>query len=91
MSRKTDRVAEHLLRRIVSGELSPGAVLPREADLAEVFRVNRSVVREALKRLEVHRLVRPIKRRGTIVLDRRKVNWLWHSPQSKVWYLPSTW
>ena len=31
--------------------------------------MNRSVVREALKRLEVHRLVRPIKRRGTIVLD----------------------
>ena len=31
--------------------------------------MNRSVVREAVKQLEVHRLVRPIKRKGTEVLD----------------------
>lgn len=67
--RKADDVAEDLLTRIVSGELRVGSVLPREADLAESYGVNRSVVREANKLLEVHRLVRPTRRRGTEVLD----------------------
>jgi DNA-binding FadR family transcriptional regulator len=67
--RKADEVAQDLLDRIVSGEIPPGAVLPREADLAERYKVNRSVVREANKLLEVHRLVRPTRRRGTVVLD----------------------
>ncbi len=46
-----------------------GSLLPKEAELAAEHGVNRSVVREAIKLLEVHRLVRPIKRRGTEVLD----------------------
>lgn len=68
-TRKADRVAEALLRRIASGALAPGTVLPREAELASAFEVNRSVVREAIKQLEAHRLVQPVKRRGTVVLD----------------------
>ncbi len=67
--RKADRVAQDLLRRIVAGELSVGSLLPKEAELAAQHGVNRSVVREAIKLLEVHRLVRPIRRRGTEVLD----------------------
>lgn len=67
--RKADRVADDLLRQIVRGHLDVGSVLPREAELAEQYGVNRSVVREAIKLLEVHRLVRPIRRRGTEVLD----------------------
>jgi len=67
--RKADRVAGDLVRRIVGGELEVGALLPKEADLADGYGVNRSVVREAVKQLEVHRLVRPIKRRGTEILD----------------------
>ena len=69
LSRKADRVADDLLRRIVAGELSPGSILPREDALAEEYGVNRGVVREAIKQLEVHRLVRPVRRRGTEVLD----------------------
>ena len=68
-TRKADRVAEALLRRIASGALPPGSLLPREAELCEAFGVNRSVVREAMKQLEAHRLVRPIKRLGTVALD----------------------
>ena len=68
-TRKADRVARDLLGRIVAGELAVGSLLPREAELAEAYQVNRSVVREAIKQLEVHRLVQPIKRRGTEVLD----------------------
>lgn len=67
--RKADLVAHDLLSRIVGGELEVGAVLPKEADLAATFRVNKSVVREAIKLLEVHRLVRPVRRRGTEVLS----------------------
>ena len=67
--RKADRVADDLLRSIVRGEVEVGSLLPKEAELAERYGVNRSVVREAIKLLEVHRLVRPIRRRGTEVLD----------------------
>jgi GntR family transcriptional repressor for pyruvate dehydrogenase complex len=67
--RKADRVAEDLLRHIVSGELAPGATLPTGDELATAYGVNRSVIREAVKQLEVQRVVQPIKRRGTVVLD----------------------
>lgn len=67
--RKADDVAGDLLRRIVGGDIAVGSVLPREADLAESYGVGRSVVREANKLLEVHRLVQPTRRRGTVVLD----------------------
>lgn len=62
-------MAQDLLRRIVAGEVEVGSLLPKEAELAEAHGVNRSVIREAIKLLEVHRLVRPIRRRGTEVLD----------------------
>lgn len=68
-ARKADRVADDLLRRIVRGELRQGAILPREADLADEQGVTRGVVREAVKLLEVHRLLRPVRKRGTVVLD----------------------
>jgi DNA-binding FadR family transcriptional regulator len=68
-NRKADKVAEDILRRIVAGDLEVGSLLPKEAVLAESFGVNRSVVREAVKQLEAHRLVQPIKRRGTVVLN----------------------
>lgn len=67
--RKADRVADDLLRKIVSGGISVGSLLPREAELALEYAVNRSVIREAIKLLEVHRLVRPQRRRGTEVLN----------------------
>ena len=68
-ARKADRVAGDLVRRIVGGALEVGELLPKEAELADDYGVNRSVVREAVKQLEVHRLVKPIRRKGTEVLD----------------------
>jgi len=68
-NRKSDRVAEDLLHRIVGGDLAVGSLLPTEAEIARAYQVNRSVVREATKTLEVAGLVRPIRRRGTEVLD----------------------
>jgi GntR family transcriptional regulator, transcriptional repressor for pyruvate dehydrogenase complex len=67
--RKADQVTEDLMTRIVSGELRVGSLLPKESELAEAYGVNRSVIREAIKLLEVHRLVEPVRRRGTEVLD----------------------
>lgn len=67
--RKADACAEDLLQRIVSQEIEVGSILPKEADLAVHYDVARSVVREAIKLLEVHGLVRPTKRLGTVVLD----------------------
>jgi len=67
--RKSDLVAEDLLHRIVGGEFPAGSLLPREDELAAEAGVNRSAVREAVKRLEAQRLVKPVRRRGTIVLD----------------------
>ena len=67
--RKADLVARDLLEQIAHGELSPGTVLPTESELADRYAVNRSVVRESIKLLEVHRLVEPVRRRGTTVLD----------------------
>mgnify|MGYP000912586855 CR=1 FL=1 len=67
--RNSDRVARDLLGRIVAGEWAVGATLPKEDELADAYGVNRGVVREAVKLLEVHRLVRPVRRRGTEVLE----------------------
>ena len=44
-------------RRILGGELAPGAMLPTEAELAVQFGVNRSTVREAIRLLEQEGLV----------------------------------
>ncbi len=44
-------------RRILGGELTPGTMLPTEAELAAQFGVNRSTVREAIRQLEQEGLV----------------------------------
>lgn len=67
--RKADVVADDLLGGIVSGRIAVGSTLATEDQLAAAYSVNRSVVREAIKLLEVHGLVRPVRRRGTRVLD----------------------
>lgn len=67
--RKADAIARALLEGIVTGALPVGSILPREEDLAREHGASRSVVREAIKLLEVHRLVHPVRRRGTEVLD----------------------
>ena len=69
--RKADEVARELMARIVGAEIAPGSLLPKEEELEAEFGVARSVIREAVKFLEVHKLVRPVRRRGTVVLDPR--------------------
>jgi DNA-binding FadR family transcriptional regulator len=54
----SDEVAQRLQRRILAGEYPPGQRLPPERELAQELGVNRSSLREALRRLEQLRLVR---------------------------------
>jgi len=53
-----DRLAASLRTAIVGGRLRPGDALPSERELADEFAVNRSSVREAMKRLEAWGLVK---------------------------------
>jgi len=46
-----DRVADSILKRILSGMYKPGDRLPTERELSEQFRVSRTVVREAVRTL----------------------------------------
>ncbi len=60
-------IAAHLERLIAVGELTPGARLPAERELAESFAVSRGSVRDALGHLESKSLVERVHGRGTVV------------------------
>jgi DNA-binding FadR family transcriptional regulator len=64
-----DEVFNQICDEIVSGRYEPGHHLMAERMLAEVFGVNRHVVREAIKRLEQIGLVKVSQGGGTKVLD----------------------
>src|SRR5205823_393472 len=57
---------------IVGGGYAPGATIPSERELSEVFGVNRHVIREAVKRLEQVGLVKVAQGGRTKVLDFRQ-------------------
>jgi GntR family transcriptional repressor for pyruvate dehydrogenase complex len=67
----SDAVFQQLRDRILSGELVAGERLPAERVLCEALGVNRSAVREALKRLEQARLVSVRHGGSSKVLDYR--------------------
>ncbi len=51
-SRLSEEISKILQKQIMSGEVPPGARLPTERELADSFKVNRTTMREALRRLE---------------------------------------
>ncbi len=53
-----ERIATTLRKAIVDGRLRPGEKLPSERELAGRYAVNRSSIREAMKRLEAWGLVK---------------------------------
>ncbi len=67
--RRSDRVAEAIRETIIDGSFSPGETLPPERILAARFKVTRNTVREALKVLELSRLVSIRQGSGARVLD----------------------
>jgi GntR family transcriptional repressor for pyruvate dehydrogenase complex len=64
-----DQVFDQLAGEILSERYAAGASLPAERALAEIFRVNRHVVREALKRLEQLGLISTSRAGGAEVSD----------------------
>jgi len=52
-----DQIVDDLKRRILDGGIAPGAKLPGENSLVEEFGVSRTVVREAVSRLQAAGLV----------------------------------
>lgn len=80
------RVAHDIGRRIVSGEIAEGALLPREEALSGHYGVSRQAIREALKVLAAKGLLASRRRAGTRVEPRSRWNLLdpdilaWHAP-----------
>ncbi|HEY2042439.1 MAG TPA: FadR/GntR family transcriptional regulator [Jatrophihabitans sp.] len=63
----TDEAIEKLKAMIVSGELKPGARLPREADLATTLGLSRNSLREAVRALSLVRILDVRQGDGTYV------------------------
>ncbi|MFE6632602.1 GntR family transcriptional regulator [Streptomyces rochei] len=66
-----EEVAADLRTRIRGGEYEVGGTLPKYEELTTTYGVGRGVISSALAILEREGLVRPIKRRGIVVLDWR--------------------
>ena len=60
-------IASELRARILAGEWAPGTNLPRMADLAREYGVNRDTLARAIAVLEAEGLVWAVPRRGTVV------------------------
>jgi GntR family transcriptional repressor for pyruvate dehydrogenase complex len=65
---RTEALVDHLRRRIVDGELVPGRKLPSENQLVLEHGVSRTVVREAMTRLQAEGLVHTKRGSGSFVL-----------------------
>jgi GntR family transcriptional repressor for pyruvate dehydrogenase complex len=64
----TQAVVDGLKARILRGELSAGGKLPSEKELIDAYDVSRTVVREAVSRLQAEGLVETFQGRGSFVL-----------------------
>ena len=65
----SEQVADMLLDYILQGNVLPGEKLPPERALAGQFKVNRTTLREALKKLEQLKLISIRQGQGAIVED----------------------
>jgi GntR family transcriptional regulator len=65
------KIADDLRRRITSGELSPGSLLPTQQELATTYGVARMTARQALSSLENEGLITSQQGRGTMVRGRQ--------------------
>ena len=68
------QVVDELGKAIVSGEYPVGATLPGDLDLAQRFKVSRTVLREAMKTLAAKGLIVPRARIGTRVTPKTQWN-----------------
>ena len=81
------RLVEQIGRRILGGELAPGAMLPREAELVRELGISRTAVREAIKVLAAKGLVESRQKLGMRVRPERAWNLL--DPDVLAWQAAS--
>ncbi len=67
----SNQVFNQLRDNILTEQYQPGEKLPSERELCDIMQINRSSVREALKRLEQARLIEIRHGEGSVVLDFR--------------------
>ena len=81
-----------MIRRIATGEWSPGAALPSEARLAVDFGVSQGTVRKAIEKLAAQNLVTRQQGRGTFVAthagDRARFHFMHVIPNDGVKQIP---
>jgi len=70
------RILYDLGEKIVLGHYLPGSVLPREQDLAEHYKVSRTVIREAVKGLAARGLLTSRPNVGATVNPRSEWQWI---------------
>jgi GntR family transcriptional regulator, transcriptional repressor for pyruvate dehydrogenase complex len=56
-TRLYEQVVEQIQKTIINGKLQPGDRLPSERDLAEMFHVGRTTIRESLRTLGIMGLI----------------------------------
>lgn len=66
--RTASKIYDHIFDRIASGEYAKGERLPTETELADLFKVSRTVVREALARLRDDGLLQSRQGAGSFIL-----------------------
>ena len=62
-----DKIIRQIRSLITSGELNPGDKLPPERKLSEKFGVGRSVVRDAIRKLEFYGIAKTLPQSGTVI------------------------
>lgn len=71
---RTEHVADHLLRRITSGDWALNSQIPTESALSETLGVGRSTIREAVRSLVRMGMLETARGRGTFVRATSPVN-----------------
>ncbi|MGZ3140460.1 GntR family transcriptional regulator [Lentzea chajnantorensis] len=72
MGQSRREIAARFREAIESGMYPPGSTLPRAADIAAEEGVSKGLVQDAYGDLRAEGLVDTVRRRGTVVLDRRR-------------------
>ncbi len=67
VNRISDEIARQIKQMVLKNELKSGDKLPSELELAEMFSVSRTAVREALFSLEAQELIERKKSGGTVI------------------------
>lgn len=66
---KYEQLKRMVLDQMASGRLMPGDLLPPEVELAHKMGVARNTVRQAMRELELQRVIRRVRGKGTIVCE----------------------